>query len=44
MLAGYLTSHTELLIRTSHLLLVLEKSMVQEDNSFGKAVVFGSFG
>lgn len=34
----------ELLIRTSHLLLMLEKSLVQEDNSSGKAVVFGSFG
>jgi hypothetical protein len=35
---------TELLIRTSHLLFALEKSLVQEDNSSGKAVVFGSFG
>jgi hypothetical protein len=35
--------HPELLIRTSHLVLMLEKSMMQEDNS-GKAVVFGSFG
>jgi hypothetical protein len=34
----------ELLIRTSHLLFALEKSLVQEDNSSGKAVVFGSFG
>ncbi|EUC44321.1 hypothetical protein COCMIDRAFT_98478 [Bipolaris oryzae ATCC 44560] len=34
----------ELLIRTSHLLLMLERSMLQEDNSSGKAVVFGSFG
>jgi hypothetical protein len=34
----------ELFIRTSHLLLVLEKSLVQDDNSSGKAVVFGSFG
>jgi hypothetical protein len=32
-----------LLVRTSHLLLALEKSLVQDDNS-GKAVVFGSFG
>lgn len=39
-----LIASTELLIRTSHLLLMLEKSMVQEDNSSGKAVVFGSFG
>jgi hypothetical protein len=34
----------EFLVRTSHLLLMLEKSLVQEDNSTGKAVVFGSFG
>lgn len=34
----------ELFIRTSHLLLMLEKSLVQEDNSSGKAIVFGSFG
>lgn len=34
----------ELVVRTSHLLLTLEKSLVQEDNSSGKAVVFGSFG
>ena len=34
----------ELLVRTSHLLLMLEKSMLQEDNASGKAVVFGSFG
>lgn len=39
-----LTCKTELLIRTSHLLLMLEKSMVQEDNTSGQAVVFGSFG
>ena len=39
-----LIASPELLIRTSHLLLMLEKSMVQEDNSSGKAVVFGSFG
>jgi hypothetical protein len=34
----------EVLIRTSHLVLVFEKSLLQEDNSSGKAVVFGSFG
>lgn len=34
----------ELLIRTSYLLLMLEKSRVQEDNASGKAIVFGSFG
>jgi len=42
--AAELMYHAELLIRTSHLLLMLEKSLVQEDNSSGKAVVFGSFG
>ncbi|CAI6337477.1 unnamed protein product [Periconia digitata] len=41
---SYEIEYDELLIRTSHLLLMLEKSMVQEDNSTGKAVVFGSFG
>ncbi|KAJ8116780.1 hypothetical protein OPT61_g1867 [Boeremia exigua] len=41
---SYDIEYDELLIRTSHLLLMLEKSMVQEDNSSGKAVVFGSFG
>ncbi|KAL6710918.1 hypothetical protein ACN47E_006793 [Coniothyrium glycines] len=40
----YEIEYDELLIRTSHLLLMLEESMVQEDNSSGKAVVFGSFG
>jgi len=34
----------ELLIRTTRLLLMLEQSMLQEDNSSGKVVVFGSFG
>jgi len=34
----------ELLVRTSHLLLSLEKSLIQLDNTSGKAVVFGSFG
>ncbi|KAJ4989930.1 F-box domain-containing protein [Stagonosporopsis vannaccii] len=41
---SYDIEYDELLIRTSHLLLMLEKSLVQEDNSTGKAVVFGSFG
>ncbi|KAF1995462.1 F-box domain-containing protein [Amniculicola lignicola CBS 123094] len=41
---SYELEHDELLIRTSHLLLMLEKSVVQEDNPSGKAVVFGSFG
>ncbi|KAJ4401999.1 hypothetical protein N0V91_007502 [Didymella pomorum] len=41
---SYDIEYDELLIRTSHLLLMLEKSMVQEDNLSGKAVVFGSFG
>ena len=33
----------ELLVRTSHLLLMLERSLNQQDNTSGKAVVFGSF-
>ncbi|KAF2475837.1 F-box domain-containing protein [Lindgomyces ingoldianus] len=41
---SYEIEYNELLVRTSHLLLMLEKSLVQEDNSSGKAVVFGSFG
>ncbi|KAF9693971.1 hypothetical protein EKO04_007892 [Ascochyta lentis] len=41
---SYDIEYDELLIRTSHLLLMLEKSMVQEDNSAANAVVFGSFG
>ncbi|KAF1976260.1 F-box domain-containing protein [Bimuria novae-zelandiae CBS 107.79] len=41
---SYEIEYDELLIRTSHLLLMLEKSLVQVDNSSGKAVVFGSFG
>ncbi|EDU44209.1 F-box domain containing protein [Pyrenophora tritici-repentis] len=40
----YEIEYDEVLIRTSHLLLMLEQSMLQEDNSSGKAVVFGSFG
>ncbi|KAF1834056.1 F-box domain-containing protein [Decorospora gaudefroyi] len=40
---SYEVEFDELIIRTSYLLLKLEQSMVQEDNS-GKAVVFGSFG
>ncbi|KAF2743446.1 hypothetical protein M011DRAFT_471389 [Sporormia fimetaria CBS 119925] len=39
----YEIEYDELLIRTSHLLLTWEKSVMQDDNS-GKAVVFGSFG
>ncbi|KAF2727640.1 hypothetical protein EJ04DRAFT_478724 [Polyplosphaeria fusca] len=41
---SYEIEYDELLVRTSHLALMLEKSLVQEDNSSGKAVVFGSFG
>ncbi|ORY00674.1 hypothetical protein BCR34DRAFT_108465 [Clohesyomyces aquaticus] len=41
---SYEIEYDELLVRTSHLLLMLEKSLVQEDNAHGKAVVFGSFG
>ncbi|KAH8729000.1 hypothetical protein GQ44DRAFT_737182 [Phaeosphaeriaceae sp. PMI808] len=40
----YEIEYDELFMRTSHLLLMLEKSLVQEDNSSGQAVVFGSFG
>jgi len=40
---SYGVEYNELLVRTSHLLLVLEKS-VQEQEISGKAVVFGSFG
>jgi hypothetical protein len=41
--SGVANAGAEFFVRTSHLLLMLEQSMVQEDNS-GKAVVFGSFG
>ncbi|KAL5383357.1 hypothetical protein DPSP01_006043 [Paraphaeosphaeria sporulosa] len=41
---SYEIEYDELLLRTSHLLLVLEKSLVLDDNTSGKAVVFGSFG
>ncbi|KAH9877065.1 hypothetical protein IAQ61_002428 [Plenodomus lingam] len=41
---SYEIEFVELVIRTSHLLFTLEESMVQEDNSSGQAVVFGSFG
>ncbi|KAF2796674.1 hypothetical protein K505DRAFT_270941, partial [Melanomma pulvis-pyrius CBS 109.77] len=40
---SYEIEYDELLIRTSHLLLMLEKSLVQENNESGKAIVFGSF-
>ncbi|EON68215.1 hypothetical protein W97_07473 [Coniosporium apollinis CBS 100218] len=40
----YEIEYEELLVRTSHLLLSLEKSLIQMDNTSGKAVVFGSFG
>jgi hypothetical protein len=43
-LTGPLICMAELLIRTSHLLLMLEKSMAQEDNLATNAVVFGSLG
>jgi len=33
----------EILVKTSHLLLMLEKSLSQQDNTSGKAIVFGSF-
>jgi hypothetical protein len=41
---AYLTSVTELYIRTSHLMLKHERSLELQDNSAGQAVVFGSFG
>ncbi|KAH9868942.1 hypothetical protein J1614_008019 [Plenodomus biglobosus] len=41
---SYEIEFVELVIRTSHVLFTLEDSMVQEDNSCGQAVVFGSFG
>ncbi|KAF2805595.1 uncharacterized protein BDZ99DRAFT_466553 [Mytilinidion resinicola] len=41
---SYEVEYDELLIRTSHLLLMFEKSLLQRDNSSGKAVVIGSFG
>ncbi|KAF2489496.1 hypothetical protein BU16DRAFT_183093 [Lophium mytilinum] len=41
---SYEVEYDELLIRTSHLLLMYEKSLLQRDNSSGKAVVIGSFG
>lgn len=39
-----LTNCSELLVRTSHLLLALEQSFHQQDNYSSKAIVFGSFG
>ncbi|KAF9734550.1 hypothetical protein PMIN06_001245 [Paraphaeosphaeria minitans] len=41
---SYEIEYDELLIRTSHLVLMLENSLVLDDNTSGKAVVFGSFG
>ncbi|OCK82054.1 hypothetical protein K432DRAFT_441878 [Lepidopterella palustris CBS 459.81] len=41
---SYEIVYDELLVRTSHLLLMLEKSSIQQDNCIGKAIVFGSFG
>ncbi|TKA54898.1 hypothetical protein B0A49_12483 [Cryomyces minteri] len=40
---SYSIEYEELLIRTTHLLLKVEKSLLQEHNHSGKAVVFGSF-
>ena len=34
---------TELLVRTTHILLAIEKSMLETSSFSGKAVVFGSF-
>lgn len=41
---SYDIEYEELLVRTSHLLLMIERSLVQQQNHSGKAVVFGSFG
>jgi len=41
---SYEIQYDELLVRTSHLLLKFENSLVQQENSSGKAIVFGSFG
>ncbi|KAF2196756.1 hypothetical protein GQ43DRAFT_404460 [Delitschia confertaspora ATCC 74209] len=42
--AGYEIEYEELLIRTTHLLLSFESSLLQDDNRSGKkAVMFGSF-
>lgn len=41
---SYEIEYDELLVRTSHLLLKFENSLVQQDNASGKAIVFGSFG
>ena len=35
--------YTELLVRTTHVLLAIEKSMFEKTSHTGKAVVFGSF-
>jgi hypothetical protein len=42
--AKVLTPLIELVVRSAHLLLMLEKSNSQDDNQSGKAVVFGTFG
>ncbi|KAF2141463.1 uncharacterized protein K452DRAFT_359207 [Aplosporella prunicola CBS 121167] len=41
---SYDIEYEELLVRTSHLLLTFEQSLLEQDNHSGKAVVFGSFG
>jgi len=40
---SYEVEYKELIVRTSHLLLFMEKSLSQQGNSTGKAVVFGSW-
>jgi len=40
---SYVLQYEELVIRTTHLLLNVEKSLFQEKNHSGKAIVFGSF-
>ncbi|TID23761.1 gb [Venturia nashicola] len=40
---NYEVEYKEMIVRTSHLLLFMEQSLRQQDNSTGKAVVFGSW-
>ncbi|KAF2091606.1 hypothetical protein K490DRAFT_61039 [Saccharata proteae CBS 121410] len=41
---SYDIEYEELFVRTSHLLIAFEGSLLQQENHSGKAVVFGSFG
>ncbi|QDS69791.1 hypothetical protein FKW77_010387 [Venturia effusa] len=40
---SYEVEYKEMIVRTSHLLLFMEQSLKQQDNTTGKAVVFGSW-